>query len=211
MYEYLLPIDLGRFQDYSAIHLIKIVPVSKSNKFNPKEVMWYNTYHVIWQERTTEKYTALVKRVDMILSQPRFAENTAVIVDATGVGSAVVEMFEHNPIAISIHGGDMVSIREDPPGYNVPKRDIIGAMQVVLQTGRLKIKKDLPYNDQLIRELQNFTMKISAAGSDLYENLKSSIHDDMVISLGLGLWYGEKFIKYDLAEHSTAPGYDPLA
>lgn len=211
MYEYMLSIDLGRFQDYSALHLIRVVPVRRINKDNAGEIFAYNNYHVIYQARTTEPYTSLVSKVDQVLSQDRIRNLTAVIVDGTGVGTAVVEMFKYNPIVVMMHGGDTLSIRQDPPGYSVPKRDIVAAMQVVFQTGRIKIAKNLPYNEQLAKELQNFLMTTSAAGNDLYANLKDSIHDDMVISLGLGLWYGEKFIKFYMKPVSMiAEGYDSL-
>lgn len=208
MYEYIFSADLGRFQDFSCLHLLKVVPANRKED----RTLIRQKYQAVYQYRTTERYTQLAARVDRIMEQDLLRDRTALLIDGNNIGSAVAEMFKHHPIVIMTHGGDAVSVRDDPPGYNVPKRDLVAALQVVFQTGRIEIAKDLPYNEQLVKELQNFLMTVSGKGNDLYANLKDSIHDDMVLSLAIGLWYGEKFIKFELKPVSgVAESYDPLS
>jgi hypothetical protein len=70
-------------------------------------------------------------------------------------------------VAISITGGD--SVTEDKRDFKVPKRDLVSALQVLLQTGRLKVSEQLKMADTLIQELLNFKVKISTGGHDSYE------------------------------------------
>jgi hypothetical protein len=59
---------------------------------------------------------------------------------------------------------------------------LVSALQVVLQSGRLKIARGLPEAETLVNELLNFKSKISAAGHDSYEAWRESVHDDLVLS-----------------------------
>jgi len=88
-------------------------------------------------------------------------------------------------------GGDAVSHLD---GFDrVPKRDLVGAVQVVLQTGRLKIAPGLREARTLARELQNFRMKITDKAHDTYGAWRDGEHDDLVLAVSLALWSGEHF------------------
>lgn len=41
------------------------------------------------------------------------------------------------PVGVLIHGGDKAS--HEGESWRVPKRDLVGILQVLLQTGRLKV------------------------------------------------------------------------
>ena len=45
--------------------------------------------------------------------------------------------------------------------YRVPKRDLVGGLQVLLQSGRLKIASSLEHAETLRAELLNFRVKIN--------------------------------------------------
>jgi len=115
------------------------------------------------------------------------------VIDKTGVGAPVADMLDHAglwPYRITITGGNEVNRagRE----ISIPKRDLIGILQVLFQTGRLKIAEGIPEAQLLVNELLNFKVKISISGHDSYEAWREGIHDDMVLSLALALWFGEK-------------------
>ncbi|HNY34579.1 MAG TPA: hypothetical protein PKK68_07965, partial [Methanothrix soehngenii] len=60
--------------------------------------------------------------------------------DQTGVGAPVMDLFRQaglDPVGVLIHGGDKAS--HEAESWRVPKRDLVGALQVLLQTGRLKV------------------------------------------------------------------------
>jgi hypothetical protein len=101
------------------------------------------SYHLIYLERFElgSAYPAIMDRVCELMSQPPPKGQTELVVDATGIGRPVVDMLEQRkpggrwPVPITIHGGDTV----ERTGYSlrVPKRDLVGGLQVLLQSQRL--------------------------------------------------------------------------
>ncbi len=138
-------------------------------------------------------YPRVVERVGSILASPPLADRpTALVIDATGVGTGVVDMFVHAglyPIPVSIHGGDKV-LPQEPVGYRVPKRDLVAAVQVLLQNERLKVARALPEAETLRRELQNFRVKIDPkTAHDSYSHWREAEHDDLVLAAALAAWF----------------------
>ena len=90
------------------------------------------------------------------------------VVDETGAGRPVVEMLGHlQPHGITITGTGK-PVLTAPMHANVPKRDLVGAAQVALQNGILKIGRILKHADTLGPELLAFRAKISDSGHDTY-------------------------------------------
>jgi hypothetical protein len=145
------------------------------------------------------KYDEVIRRVkQLLLREPirRRLRHTALLVDKTGVGAAVVDHFWAagvRPLSISIHGGAKV-IPEPPEvhGFRVPKRDLVSAVQVLLQNGRLKIAEGLELAPVLKKELLNFKVKIDPrTAHDSYEHWREGGHDDLVLATALAAWYRE--------------------
>jgi hypothetical protein len=91
---------------------------------------------------------------------------------------------------IQITGGD--SVTQENGLHRVPKRDLVSAAQVALQTERLKIASSLPDAPVLTRELQNFQVKISLdTAHDSYGAWREGTHDDLVLAVCLALWIAE--------------------
>jgi hypothetical protein len=121
---------------------------------------------------------------------------TTLIVDQTGVGVAVVDVLRAaglTPVAVTIHGGDATTpVSSDE--YRVPKRELAGVIQVLLQGRRLRIAEGLPQTAALTEELRNFKAKISLSGHDSYgagADWREGNHDDLVLAVALACWYGE--------------------
>jgi hypothetical protein len=137
-------------------------------------------------------YPQIVERVTAILrTEPLRGRKCALVVDATGVGVGVVDIFVHAglfPIPVTIHGGETVHYQR--PGYRVPKRDLVGAVQVLLQSERLKIVRSLPEATILRSELQNFRVKIDPrTAHDSYSHWREADHDDLVLATALAAWF----------------------
>jgi hypothetical protein len=137
-------------------------------------------------------YPQIVERVTAILrTEPLRRRRCALVVDATGVGAGVVDMFVHaglSPIPVTIHGGDTVHYQR--PGYRVPKRDLVGAVQVLLQSERLKVVRSLPEAATLRSELQNFRVRIDPrTAHDSYSHWREAEHDDLVLATALAAWF----------------------
>lgn len=119
-------------------------------------------------------------------------------VDATGVGRAVVDMLTEqlsrrrdiptvNFWPVVVTGGNRVTRQG---GYlAVPKRNLITAGVVALQSGRLKIGATVENRDVLIQELRDYRLKINVrTGHDQYEPWREGAHDDLLFSMSLAAW-----------------------
>jgi hypothetical protein len=112
-------------------------------------------------------------------------------IDATGVGAPVVDLFKRETVKaelkpIQIVGGANVS--EDFGMTRVPKRDLVSVVQVALQNRTLKIASELAEAENLARELQNFSVKITDSANDVYGAWREGTHDDLVLAVALALW-----------------------
>jgi hypothetical protein len=142
-------------------------------------------------------YSDIIKSVkQLLLREPigKRIKRTRLLVDKTGVGAAVVDGFRAEgvkPIEITVHGGATLGV--DPGrGYRVPKRNLVGATQVLLQNKRLKIAGDLPEAETLKKELRNFRQKIDpATAHDSYSHWREGDHDDLVFATAMACWYRE--------------------
>lgn len=78
----------------------------------------------------------------------------------------------------------------------VPKRDLVSAALVLMQNERLKIAEALELRETLVRELLAFRVKINVATAhDSYEAWREGDHDDLVLSVALACWAGERFLR----------------
>jgi hypothetical protein len=108
--------------------------------------------------------------------------------DATGVGRAIVDLMRERGLSVRpvvITGGDNAT--REGSEHHVPKRDLVAAVQVLLQTRRLHVARELAEADNLASELGNFAVNINARGHDTY-NAAGSGHDDLVIAVALIAW-----------------------
>jgi hypothetical protein len=89
------------------------------------------------------------------------------------------------PYGITITGGDRV-VHEDAFHVRVPKRELVGLLVALFQSGRLKVARDLELASVLINELINIRVTVNmATGHDSYEAWRESVHDDLVLATGL--------------------------
>jgi hypothetical protein len=114
----------------------------------------------------------------------------------------VVDLFRHEQLnaemyPIQITGGDTVT--RDGNLTRVPKRDLVSAAQVALQTGRLKIAASLPDAATLTRELESFQVKINLdTAHDSYGAWREGSHDDLVLAVALALWIANNEIDHTM-------------
>lgn len=155
------------------------------------------------------KYPTVVARVRQLLRTPPLADaRTVLLVDATGVGRAVVDLFEHaqlDPVPITIVGGTAVT--PDGRGFHVPQRELVSATVVVVEARRLEVSEALPEAATLQRELLKFQRRINPrTANDSYAAWREGEHDDLLFATALAVWYREHLythIDADLAERQT--------
>jgi hypothetical protein len=185
---FILSVDLGQAVDYTAISIVEQIQAGAATGTG---------YLLRYLHRPPlgTTYPAIVGQVLSLLDRPPLSRSDVpLVVDRTGVGGAVVDMFTAQgvrPRAITIHGGDAVN---DADRYNlrVPKRDLAGTLVALFQTGRLQIAAGLELASVLATELLNFKVKVNvASGHDSYESWRENVHDDLVLSVAMACWYGE--------------------
>ncbi len=186
-----LGLDLGQSADFSALAIIERQK-RESMSFEPV----YHCRHLHrWPLRTS--YPTIVADTVRMLGSGHVQKGMepTLAVDSTGVGAPVVDLFkrEHmraDLVPIQITGGD--SVTREHGMTRVPKRDLVSTAQVYLQSGRLKIAPELPDAPTLVRELENFQVKISLdTAHDSYGAWREGSHDDLVLAVCLALWVAE--------------------
>ena len=139
-------------------------------------------------------YPEIVSKTAEIMQSPALAGQADLVVDQTGVGAPVVDLFRQaglKPTGVLIHGGDKAS--NEGGTWRVPKRDLVGSLQVLFQSGRFKISRKLPLASVLQSELLNFKVKIDpVTAHDSYSAWRERDHDDLVLSVALAAWLGER-------------------
>ena len=197
-------VDLGQTADYTAITILE--------QKGEDEKSFYDVRYL--ERLRNTPYPAIVKRLDHLVR--RLPERPSMAVDATGVGRPVIDMIKDADLPASIYpitltGGDTVA--REGMERRVPKRDVASTIAVLLQTGRLRIARELKESNTLLRELLNFRVKISLSGHDSYEAWREQEHDDLVLAVGLAAWLFEKgrdayivFVERELARMEKEKG-----
>jgi hypothetical protein len=196
-------LDLGQSNDYTALAVVEKVEGARGGERNDPDL------HLRHLERYPLRtpYPEMVAQVAALVEDPqlrttrqdhrlgrRILQEPDLLVDATGVGRPVVDLFRERGLkykAITITGGNKVTGASG--GYGVPKRDLIGALEVPFHSGRLKVAAGLALWETLRGELQTFRRKVSlTTGMDTYEHWRESDHDDLVLAAALACWGAER-------------------
>ena len=177
---FIVSADIAQASDFTAVTVLERKPG--------------RTYEVptITRAPIGTPYPRIVDRLIQMVTTPPFLGNCHLVIDATGVGRPVVDMLRTGPVppvAVTITGGQMV--HGGGRAFNVPKRDLVAAAQVALQSGRLQIAAGADHAETLVKELGDFRVKISVAGNDTYGAWREGAHDDLVLALCIGLWWGD--------------------
>src|SRR6516164_9218464 len=141
-------------------------------------------------------YPAVMQAVVSLLGSARLSDPT-LVVDQTGVGHAVVGMLAEalrGRVAclffpMTLTAGHAVTGGEDGV-LHVPKKELVGTLQVLLQTRRLRVARTLPDAAELVQELENFRAKVTAARQETLESWREGRHD-LILAVAVAAWLGE--------------------
>jgi hypothetical protein len=169
-------LDLGQASDYTAIAVVQ----EAGDDLHVRHLQRFR--HTL--------YPDVADRVESLLDSPQLKGKADLVIDTTGVGPAVTDIFSKRGRsfkAVKIHGGDAETREEGT--YRVPKRNLVSSLQAALQTGTLKIASSLELAELLREELLNFRIKINiASGHDSYEHWREGDHDDLVLAAAMAVW-----------------------
>lgn len=188
--DYYLGLDLGQASDPTALAIIQVDKYSNGLEIPLSQ----RVCKLVRLDRVPLRtsYPDIVRDVHVIMRDLKAtACEVYLIVDATGVGRPVVDMFELeglDPFALTYTAGHDVTKGDKPREFNVPKRDLVSAVKVALQKNLLRIAAGNPLTDVLINELKQFKVKINLKGHDSYEAWRGSDHDDLVLATAMAVW-----------------------
>jgi hypothetical protein len=188
---YYLGLDLGQTRDFTALAVLQQSRHPHPN--NPDQVVHHYAIRYMKRWPLQTPYPSIVASVAELVRTPPL-DNPTVAIDQTGVGRAVVDMFRKAGLSawlrpILITGGHQVNL--DSGVWHVPKKELVSVLQVLLQTGRLKIGP-VPERELLVQELLNFRVKITTAANETFEAWRERDHDDLVLSVALAAWMAER-------------------
>jgi hypothetical protein len=195
-------LDLGQAADYTALAVVQ--SVKEKNPDNERIEKNLHLRHLERYELGTP-YPEIASKVASLMRRPELSPTEydptrwryssrppELIVDDTGVGRAVSDLLRTKGLrfrAVTITGGDEVHA-VGGGRYRVPKRDLVGALEVPFHTGRLKIAEGMELWPALKKELLNFRRKINLkTAHDSYEHWRESDHDDLVLAAALACWW----------------------
>lgn len=187
---WLLSADLGQTSDPTAIGLFERTPggdVARS----------------LERPDLGTSYPDIVRRLVAIARNPALAEGVDLLLDATGVGRPVVDQMREELrgtvgvrlVPITIGAG--LHARHDELGYwTVPKRVLVTALQVAMQTGRIRFPRALPLGETLVREMRTFKLKVSVeTGHQSFEAWRQGDHDDLVLMSAMAAWWSSTLVR----------------
>src|SRR4051794_31052125 len=209
-FDYVAGLDLGQTSDYSALAVMRreaVLDEAGAPLKNHRGRLVYD-FACVHLERYPlgTSYGAIVSSVKALMGRPELRPGDderrpgpRLAVDGTGVGRAVIDMFidanmNCKLVPITITGGNSEP-RQDPwsaagpSAYWTPKIHLVGAVQAVLSSGRLKIAPKLPLAELLRKELTDFKVKFTASANETF-NARDGAHDDLVLAAALAIWLG---------------------
>ena len=202
MRHWIVGVDLGQAHDPTAIAVIerRTEPTEDWSSISLK-VPTRTIYEVRHLERLPlgTAYPAQVEYIRDLCSRSPLGRydrrgklNTSLVIDQTGVGRAVFDLFRERgvrAIGITITAGEGESSARG--GYRVAKLQLVSRLQAMLHSGELKIAAGLKDTQALVRELQDFRASFTSAGNAVF-NAREGQHDDLVLAVAIGVWYGER-------------------
>jgi hypothetical protein len=179
-----LGLDLGKERDYTA--LVAVRRLDRSNDDLPPLFQVPSIYRF----ELGVPYPNIVLKVRDVLSRHPFRGATLVL-DKTGVGSAVADLFEVtgiSPIKVTITSGDKVTV--EGRDWHVPKNELVSCLSAALHLETLHIHPNQPLAELLKEELLNFQTRHTASGY-MTHNAREGQHDDITLAASIALFHAD--------------------
>ena len=212
-------VDLGNQADYTAYSVIEAKEIYEPDTHEgidrkAKEARYKYTIRYLKRVGLGTSYPGIARDVKQKLENPKI-KGAELVVDGTGVGLPVLQEMREiglDPIGICITGGETVGTWKSPSGsrlgYTVPKQNIVTVIQSALSARRLAIPQGLDNLNDFKKELMNFKVSLTKKGNEVFGASDDAIHDDLVMSVGIGIWY--LFYRYGITKKVISENLDIL-
>jgi hypothetical protein len=199
--QFFLGLALGQMCDFSALAILELPPPDGSNA-RPALALPH-----LQRFPPGTPYLQIAHAVHEVLRNPKF-DGSLLAADQTGVGDAVLALVFRQlryvnafltPVTLS--SGHAVLWDN---GYILPKKELVGTLQVLLQTRRLHVARELPDTQMFLRELETFRVRVTTVGSEAIEAWREGVNDDLVFAVGLAAWMAEHYLFLKAQERALA-------
>lgn len=184
---FIISCDLAKTSDFTAISILERYGQPCSYR------MRYLT-----RPRHGTSYMIVADRLKEIIGKPELQQDglhPLLVIDGTGVGAAVEDILRAQGVkllSIKIHGGNSISWKGMDIG--VPKRDLVFSLLSVFNKGNLEIPNSIPEKQDILKELRQFKVKINPK-TRRATYAGAGAHDDIIISLAMAVFVGEKVMR----------------
>jgi hypothetical protein len=187
---FVVAVDLGQSSDPTAIAVIQHLRRKEMTSAG-RVTVERDTFDVRHLARLPLglSYVTQVSEVKRLLARPPLADNCELVIDETGVGRPVGDLFENGglkPLRVTITAGEhqaAIGVRR----WHVAKSLLVSGLDARLHTKELRFAAELTEAGAMAEELKDFHRKVSAAGRYSYE-ARAGRHDDLVLAVAIGLW-----------------------
>jgi hypothetical protein len=192
-------LDLGQASDYTTLAVVEKLEANDAS--SGRNCIALHLRHLERYPLRTP-YPEIADRVATLMRRDELTVSTTdhmlrevrvppeLVIDQTGVGAPVADLLRERDLifrSVVITGGDRVNW--EGRTYRVPKRDLVSALEVSLQTGTLKAAEGLELWPALRQEMVSFRRKIDLrTAHDSYEHWREGGHDDLVLAVCLACW-----------------------
>lgn len=186
---FMLGVDLGQSQDPTASAVVHYRKFFSHHASGSRKLVG-NRFDVVHLERLPLglAYPQVCQEVRMLMARKPIAGNCELVIDETGVGRAVGDIFDVaglRPVRVTITSGLEQSWTGG--GWHVPKQVLISTLDACLHSGELGFAPELHEAGAMEGELADFRRKVSSAGRYSFE-ARVGKHDDLVLAVSIALW-----------------------
>jgi hypothetical protein len=187
---YIVGVDLGQSMDPTAIAVIEQRKTFKHHYSGDRHAAG-ERFDVRHLQRLPLglSYPEVVYEVGRLTARAPLVNQCEVVIDATGVGQAVADLFDVGPWVKPVRVTITAGLEQSwvGGGWHVSKTILISTLDARLHTGELRFAKALLEAGAMQEELKDFRRKVSAAGRYQYE-ARVGKHDDLVLAVAIALW-----------------------
>ncbi len=189
---FFIGLDLGQRRDPSALAVVER---------EESRIAWMPSARPRLNVRYLERmpletpYPDVVARVCDIMRDPGMERQSHLVVDATGVGIAVMDLLRvaglrGRTTAITITAGDRAHGTGNQ--WHVPKQELLTGLEASLESGELRIARRLREVESLVKEFENMRMDARVNGKWKMAAGREGQHDDLVLALSLACWRAKR-------------------
>ena len=189
---YYAGLDLGQIGQFTGLALLERHAKVTNHGFSTTDAH-YGVRHLQRFPPGTP-YNEVLVSVRQVFAEPGL-KNGELIVDQAAVGRAVYELIRNAEVSwgirsVSITAGH-AAVMDDHGGWLVPKKDLVGVLQVLLQNRRIQVAPTLEHATTLVNELSQFQLKTVSIKPDAAIEWRERPHDDLVLAVAISAWHAE--------------------